>query len=136
MNRLENTCHRCKIDAVFADTDASGRVHFSKILTYVERAEHQLLSSLDIAVHDSGKIGWPRVRVNCDFIAGIKFEDEVEVLLELSKLGTSSLSWKFEIVGRSDALAASGEMITVKVAADGRATAISDRERSKLERLL
>ena len=133
MNRLEKICHRYEFEVAFSDTDASGRVHFSKMLGYAERAEHEFLTAAGIDVFDPGKQGWPRVRVSCDFVSALKFGDRAEVCLGLSKVGSSSLHWKFEIVDEEAKPIAVGEMMTVKVNGSGVATALSDGERETLE---
>ncbi len=132
---MENACHRYSCEVAFADTDASGWAHFSKVLTYVERAEHDFLSSRGIAVFDDGQGGWPRVRVDCDYRSPLKFQDKIEVRLSLSKIGSSSVTWRFGVFKNDDTLAAEGGMVSVKVDTKGVAMELSDSEREKLEEL-
>jgi acyl-CoA thioesterase FadM len=54
------------------------------------------------------------------------------VRLSLSKIGTTSIHWQFEIVKSDTTLAAEGEMVSVKVDSTGTHTAITDSERAKL----
>jgi len=61
----------------FADTDAAGYAHFSKILCYVEEAEHTLLGDLNIPLMNDG--GWPRVHVECNYFLPLSAGDDVEV---------------------------------------------------------
>jgi acyl-CoA thioester hydrolase len=62
---LETIRHRQQSEVAFSDTDASGWVHFSKILCYVERAEHAFLSSVDIAIFSNSNSS-PRVKVDAN----------------------------------------------------------------------
>jgi acyl-CoA thioesterase FadM len=54
------------------------------------------------------------------------------VRLSLSKVGTTSIHWQFEIVKSDTALAAEGEMVSVKVDSTGTPFAITEAERTKL----
>lgn len=108
-------------------------MHFSKILTYAERAEHDFLASSGIPVFDRGKGGWPRVKVSCEYKRPLEFQDKIEVLLALDHVGGTSLCWKFEILKNEGELAARGEMVTVKVDHTGKVAALSDEERRILE---
>lgn len=132
---LKTACHRYQSEVSFADTDASGWAHFSKILTFVERAEHELFSKLGILVFDPASSGWPRAHVSCDYRSPLRFQDHYEIALHLSKLGSCSLNWQFEITKPGGSLIAEGEMVSVKVGADGKPTQLSEEEHSKFESL-
>jgi len=130
---LEKIRHRYRCEVAFSDTDASGWVHFSKILAYAERAEHDCLASSGITVFEKGKGGWPRVKVSCEYKRPLEFQDRIEVLLTLDHIGGASLCWKFEILKNDGEVAARGEMVTVKVDHAGAVSPISDGERKILE---
>lgn len=129
---MEDVAHRYPCEVAFADTDASGWAHFSKILSYVERAEHDFLTRSGIVVLDRTQGGWPRARVSCDYRSPLKFQDKVEVILDLSKVGNTSLAWRFRISKADGTLAAEGEVVSVKVDGKGIPTQISEDERGKL----
>jgi acyl-CoA thioesterase FadM len=61
----------------FADTDAAGVVHFSRLLCYVEEAEHALLAELKIPLMGDDKDGggWPRVHIDCNYFAPLRPAD-------------------------------------------------------------
>jgi YbgC/YbaW family acyl-CoA thioester hydrolase len=128
---LQNIRHRQLSEVAFSDTDASGWAHFSKILCYVENAEHSLLASVGIPVF-SNNGGWPRVKISCDYSSPLRFQDKFEVHLSLTKIGNSSLNWKFQILKPDTTLVAEGEMISVKVDSNGTPISISESERTKL----
>ncbi len=112
----------------FQDTDMAGVVHYTRILGYVELAEHAYLSDLGIdAISNKG--GLPKVHVECDYLFPLRFNDMVEVRLLLNKCSTKSLHWEFEITLKGKdflegKLCAKGKMITVYVNAQGEATNI------------
>ena len=96
----------------FADTDAAGVVHFSRMLCYAEEAEHDLLGLLGIPLMGNG--GWPRVHVECNYRAPVRLGDTVDIMISALQLGRSSIQWAFSmsIEGRC---VAEGEMKTVRV---------------------
>lgn len=101
----------------FADTDAASVVHFSRLLCYVEEAEHALFAECGIPLMEKG--GWPRVNIQCDYHVPLKLGDEVVISLSLEKLGNSSLLWAFSI-NLGDKQVATGKMKSVRVGSDGK----------------
>lgn len=97
----------------FSDTDASGRVHFTAILRYVEDAEHAFFASRGMAVIGANH-GWPRVHIDCDYRAPLFFGDEVQIRLVVQVVGKSSVKYTFA-VKKSDQLCAEGSMVIVRV---------------------
>ena len=123
-------CHSSEI--AFADTDASGWMHFPAIFRYVEAAEHACLKSLGVLVFARDQGGWPRVNVSCDYKRPLLTGDAIEVQLAIAKIGASSLVWDFEVVNADGELAAIGSMTTVRVNSLGQPQPISPAEREAL----
>ena len=99
----------------FRDTDAAGIAHFSTFFDLMEEVEHELLRSRELQVFttdDSRTFSWPRVHASCDFHSPVKFDDIVEIDVDLVKVGEKSLTYKFSfsIDGR---LVAVGKVISV-----------------------
>ena len=70
----------------FADTDAATLIHFTALMRYMEEAEHAFYRSLGESAFrrtEEGVAGMPRVSVSCDFLAPVRYGDEVEVRLIL-----------------------------------------------------
>ncbi|MGJ8633972.1 MAG: acyl-CoA thioesterase [Luteolibacter sp.] len=129
---METIRHRYECEIAFADTDASGRVHFSNILRYVERAEHDFFRHCGVKL--IGKdVGWPRVKVSCEYERSLIFGGWAIVKLQLKRVGGSSLTWAFEVHSKEGERAARGEMVCVKVDGLGAAVAISFVEKQRLE---
>ncbi|MGJ8726632.1 MAG: acyl-CoA thioesterase [Roseibacillus sp.] len=118
----------------FSETDASGRVHFSQFLKWAEDAEHQLLKTLGIPVL-SEEGGWPRVKVQCEYLQAVGFDEELEIELSLSEMGKSSLRWAFRILKDGGQVAARGEMVTVFVSG-GKASPFPELTSTALRNLL
>ena len=84
----------------FADTDMAGIAHFSSFLRFLEEAEHAFLRSLGLSViqpDESGKFSWPRVSVKCDYRGPARFEEVLDIALQVSRIGTSSITYQFQI---------------------------------------
>lgn len=129
---MESPLHRQSFEIAFADTDASGWMHFPAIFRHVEVAEHACLRSRGVLVYDRTHGGWPRVHVNCDFHKPLLAGDVIEVQLRIGEIGASSVQWEFEVLNAHGEAAVSGSMTTVRVDAAGRPQTISEEERKAL----
>jgi acyl-CoA thioester hydrolase len=99
------------------DTDAAGIYHNSTVTRFVEAAEATLM-------RERGLDGYfpvaPRVRFEVDFEAPLFFGQDVTAVVELVRLGTSSMRFEFEVWGeahdgRLRRRAARGAYVTVHV---------------------
>lgn len=85
----------------FCETDAAGIAHFSAFLCYMEQAEHALLRHLGTSVStdigDGWHLSWPRVHVSCDYRGSARFEDCLDILVRVERLGTRSVTYGFDI---------------------------------------
>ncbi|WP_188194763.1 acyl-CoA thioesterase [Nonomuraea sp. SYSU D8015] len=107
--------HRTRVEWI--DTDAAGIYHNTAVVRYIEAAESELMRAHGL--HDYF-LRAPRVRYEVDFEAPLRFGQEVTVVVELERIGTSSMSFAFEVWGeelpdRPRARAASGRYVTVHV---------------------
>ena len=122
----------------FAETDMAGIVHFANYFRYMEEVEHAFFRSVGLSVsmqHDGMHIGWPRVSTACEYSGPIRFEDEIELKLQVIKVGEKSFNYEvgFFVAGQRRAL---GKLTSVccTLAAGGqmRAIAIPRALREKL----
>ena len=84
----------------FHETDAAGLVHFTNILRWMEGAELAYLQEREVPVFAAESVkssGWPRVAVSAEFVAPLRFGDQVETRLWVDKIGQSSIAYRFEI---------------------------------------
>ncbi len=100
----------------FHETDAAGIVHFSCFFRYMEEAEHGLWRSagLSIAPPDA-PVGFPRVASSFEFLRPLRFEDEFEVLLQVTRKSARSLSYRATVTKDGD-VAARGALTVACVA--------------------
>ncbi|MEU6827119.1 acyl-CoA thioesterase [Nocardia beijingensis] len=76
------------------DTDAAGHYHHSTVIRWVEAAEAELLNRAGLAWL-TGRL--PRVRYEVDYRQRLWFGDTAHLELVLSRLGTTSLRYDFEL---------------------------------------
>ena len=115
---------------MWADTDASGRIYFAAIFRWVEFLETGLFRSIGSDLNKTGH--FPRVHVEADYRLPLGFDDEVEMEMWVDKLGTKSLTYKWE--GRHNGeIAFEGSHTVVYLAPDGLSAPLPDRERALLD---
>ena len=116
------------------DTDASGIYHNSTVTRFVETAEAAL-------VRERGLDGYfpsaPRVRYEVDFLAPLFFGQEATTTVSLAQIGTSSMTWEFEVWGeafheRPRTLAARGRYVSVHLGTGNFAATSPEGARSSL----
>ena len=96
----------------------AGIVHFSVFFTYMEEAEHEFLRSIGLGVFteiEEHQVSWPRVAASCNYKSAIKFENELDIRLTISRIGEKSVSYDHQIY------------CDETLVADGRVTAVCCR---------
>ncbi len=104
-----------------SDTDLEGIVHFARYFVFLETAEHELLRSIGSSVHlerDGAVLGWPRVEVSCRYRRPARFGDELDLRLEIERLGTRSVIYRGTIC-RGEEVLAEGRSVAVCCRMDG-----------------
>ena len=75
-------------------------MHFSVFFTLMEQVEHEMLRSIGLSVmqaeDNSSTIGWPRVSARCDYKSSVRFEDEIDIAMSVSHIGSKSVKYRFE----------------------------------------
>ncbi|MGO4256040.1 acyl-CoA thioesterase [Marmoricola sp. RAF53] len=118
MDGHPGTTFRTQVEWI--DTDAAGIYHNSTVARWVEAAEARLMAGPGL--HDYFRSA-PRVSYHADFEAPLFFGQEVTVHLEVTELGSSSMTFGFEVWGeehggRPRRRAARGSYVTVHVEQD------------------
>ena len=121
----------------FAETDMAGIVHFANYFRWMEEVEHAFFRSLGLSIamtHEGVKLGWPRVNVGCEFFSPLRFEDEAELRLRLTKVGGKSLSYEVDFLldGTSTALGKSTSVCCVHTTKGMKAVEIPADIRARL----
>jgi acyl-CoA thioester hydrolase len=98
------TTHRVE----FHETDTAQIVHFSNFFRFMEVAEVEFLRSrgLHVSWHDGPmRYGFPRVSATCDYFKPARFEDLLDVIVTLEKVGEKSVTYAHEFRRGEDVLA-------------------------------
>lgn len=114
----------------WADTDASGKYHNTVAFKLAEQAETRLLEALGLVEDIYGRL--PRVHLSVDLSEPLRFPDAVDVELRVEEVGTSSLTYAFEI-RRDGRGVASGSIVAVLLGADGERRSWPESQRRLLE---
>jgi acyl-CoA thioester hydrolase len=128
--------HEKQIEIRWRDQDAYGHVNNAVYLTYLEEVRDEWLEN---ALGDSGDAwGYVTARVAIDFRRELTQDDDAIVArLWLTRVGTSSVTTREEIVTVGGELAAEAEAVLVaRDTETGRSRPLSDAERAALEREL
>jgi len=92
----------------FSETDMAGIMHFANFFRLMEEVEHAFFRSVGLSVsmqHDDIHVGWPRVAASCEFLGPVKFEDEIELRLRVTRVGDKSFSYEVEFLVNSKRVA-------------------------------
>jgi acyl-CoA thioester hydrolase len=120
--------HRERTRVAWIDTDAGGRIHFTAVFRWVEAAEAGLRRRLEIL---DDWDAYPRRHVEVDFLAVLRFEDEIEVVLAPRAVGRSSITWDWHIA-RNGETCVTGSHTVVHVDAAGRPAPLPEPVRAAL----
>ena len=120
--------HRERRRVAWVDTDAGGRIHFTAVFRYAESAEAGLRRELGLM---EGWADYPRRRVEADYHAVLRFEDEIEVRIVPERLGRTSITWAWQVV-RDGVPCVEGRHTVVHVDADGRPSDLPHEVRERL----
>jgi acyl-CoA thioester hydrolase len=112
----------------WVDTDAGGRIHFTAAFRWAEAAETALGRSLGL-LEDWGDL--PRRAVEAEYLQVLRFEDEIEVELAPERVGTTSVTYAWQI-RRGGEVCVRGRHTAVHVDADGQPAPLPETRRRSL----
>jgi acyl-CoA thioester hydrolase len=100
----------------FGDTDMAGIMHFSNFFRFMESAETDFLRARGLSAswrRDGVKWGFPRVSAACDYKAPARFEDVLTIAVTVEKIGTKSVSYRYDFTNQLGAAVAVGRVTAV-----------------------
>ncbi len=126
-----NPAFRWPVRIRFIDTDASGRIHYTAMFRYFETAEIEFFRHIDV-LYDHPGVSFPRVHVECDYRAAIRYDDLLTIEVAVGRIGNSSVQLRFRAL-KDEAEAASGNVVIAGLDRQTqRATALPENVRAKL----
>ena len=85
-----------KTRVAFSDTDAQGIVYYGRYNPYFDLARVEYLRSLGL-LQPRGEVGDFVMRANdVEYFAPAVFDDEIEVLVRVARIGKTSVTFAFE----------------------------------------
>ncbi|MEU0300445.1 acyl-CoA thioesterase [Streptomyces sp. NPDC006175] len=107
--------HRTRIEWI--DTDAAGIYHNSTVIRFVEAAEARLMDERGLHGYFPAA---PRVHYEVDFEAPLRFGQKTRTTVELTAIGTTSMTFRFDVwgeefQGRPAHRAAHGRYVTAHI---------------------
>lgn len=129
--------HVTRLRVRLSETDQNGVVYYSQYFVYFDVAKTDFLRHLGLDPIGLGKKG-PRLlaaETLCRYHAPARLEDVLDVRAWVSKMGTSSVVFGFE-VRRKRTVIAEGYIANVLVAKDGSSVEVPKGARRKLARHL
>lgn len=93
--------HRVRFDEV----DAAGIVYFARFFTWCHDAMEAMLEGAEggyVGLVNGRRLGFPAVHVEADYAAPLRFGEEVHIAATVERLGTSSITIRFELTRASD----------------------------------
>jgi 4-hydroxybenzoyl-CoA thioesterase len=89
----------------FEEIDAAGIVYFARFFTWCHDAMAAMLDPLDggyAGLVRTRKLGLPAVHVEADYVAPVRFGDEVRIAVHVERMGRSSAAMRFELTRGDD----------------------------------
>ena len=123
--------HRQRFRVQWIDTDAGGRIHFTAAFRWAEATETMLYKLAGLPNEELHR--FPRRHVEVEYRRVLVYDDEVEVLLRVDKIGRSSIALVWEVIHDGET-AIDGRYTVVYVGDDGRPAAVPDDLREALIR--
>lgn len=111
------------------DTDAGGRIHFTNAFRWAESAESSLMQKAGVLGPEWGD--FPRRHVQAEYFRVLRFMDEIDVRIRVENLGTTSITYAWELV-KDGEVCVTGSHTVVHVDAEGRPEPLPERLRTAL----
>lgn len=105
--------HETDLTVRFGETDLLGHVNNASYFSYLEHARIEFFKALD---HEKNYDGWQFIlaSIKCDFVAQTFFDQEIQIVTKVSRIGNSSFTLKQPIYDRKTGeLLADGESVIV-----------------------
>ena len=107
--------YRLRRRVQFHEVDSAGIAHFSWFFRYMEEAEHALWREAGLGIASrSGKVGFPRLSVGCDYHQPLRLEEEFDVMVRIEAITSKAIRYAC-LITRGDTPVATGTLTVVCV---------------------
>ena len=136
----DSNSYQTNITVAFGDTDPAGLVYYPNLLHYCHVAMERFFAercgvsySYIISKHH---IGFPTVKLECDFVKPFVYGDQVEVFMSVTRIGQSSVHLTYQLA-KAGIIYAEIRQVHVCMALQSRSsTPIPENLRQALNKLL
>lgn len=125
--------YRYKLRVHYEDTDMGGIVYHANYLRFIERARSEWVRNLgndQNAMKDAGLV-WVVRRIEADYLAPARFEDELEIETEVLSVSTARLTMG-QLVKRGETEIFRATVTAVCMTVDGKPTRLPAEIRALL----
>jgi acyl-CoA thioester hydrolase len=117
----------------FSDTDAQGIVYYGRYMPYFDLARVEYHRQLDLLRSDPTDRQFVMRAMKIEYHAPARFDDEIEVDVRVSRIGTTSVTYEFAAYLEGEVLAVTAEQTLVLVDLDERkACSVPDWYRDRI----
>jgi len=106
-----------RVKVRFAEIDRAGIVYYPRFFHYAHVAFEEFFEDrVGVPYHvviDEGRVGFPTVRAECDYLSPLAFGDRIDVAVSILRIGRSSATFRFRLRNRTKRRAAADARITV-----------------------
>lgn len=123
-----------------SSVDHAGVLYFPEVFRHAHDAYEAFMASLDhdlASFFEAGRLAIPVVHAGCDFRNPMRHGDNIQVRVQVERLGESSMTLDYEFIGPDGKLCATASTVHVFVdRADGRSVSIPASLRDRLQSLM
>ncbi len=121
----------------YGETDQMGVVHHANFLLYMEEGRTRLMRSLGLSYSELEQRGWGLVVRGAElrFRDSARYDEELEVITRVTRLGKASVVFEYEVRRAADArllVEGSTDLACVRLEGSRRPTALPDELRARL----
>jgi acyl-CoA thioester hydrolase len=99
----------------FSDTDAQGIVYYGRYMPYFDLAKVEYHRALDMLRTGPDAEQFVMRAMTTEYLAPARFDDEIEIDIRISRVGTSSVTYEFAAYLRGDVLAVTASQTVVLI---------------------
>jgi 4-hydroxybenzoyl-CoA thioesterase len=101
----------------FGEIDRAGIVYYPRFFHYFHIAFEEFFADcVGVPYHvmlDEKRIGFPAVRVECDYESPLKFGDTLEVRISVVRVGRTSVTFRYQVWKKAEAARCADARVTV-----------------------
>jgi len=105
-------------------------MHYSNYFRYFEASEEEFYRSIGLSfekIHEKYGIGLPRVEAHCTYRAPCRYDDQIEITLQVQEIAEKTITYNFKVsLTDKGVLAAEGYLKVIAVNEKWKAVPVPD----------